>query len=267
MKIHSTAIVAREAQIGDGVEIGPYSIIGPHVRLGNGTRLLSHVVIDGHTQIGENCRIYSGACLGYPPQDKKFKDEPAYLFVGNDNMIREYVTMNAGSAGSKTVVGDRNFIMIQSHIGHDCVVGNDVTIANNSALGGHCVVEDKAVLGGLTGIHQNVRIGKMAMVGALSKASMDIPPFSLCDGHLAKVHGLNLVGLRRGGFTSKEISEIKQAFKTLLLSGLNWKHAAPQVEKELGHNENVRHLLSFLKTSKRGVARGVKSKGQSDVEE
>ncbi len=169
-KIHSTVIVDKDAQIADGVEIGPYTVVGPHVKIGAGTTIASHAVLDGYTTIGKNCKIFSGACLGTDPQDKKYyKDMESFLIIGDDNTIREYVTMNPGSTeGSQTIVGERNLIMIGAHIAHDCVLGNDITIANTAGLSGHVRVEDKAIIGGMAGIHQFTRIGKLSMIGGVS---------------------------------------------------------------------------------------------------
>lgn len=265
-KIHSTAIISKEAKLADDVEVGPYAVIGPQVRIGAGTRLGSHVVIEGRSQIGENCSIFTGACLGGPPQDRKFNGESDGLFVGNGNVIREYVTIHGGSKkGSATRVGDNNFIMVNSHIGHDCVVGSDITLANGSVLGGHAVIEDKAVLGGYAGIHQFVRIGKLCMIGAFSKLVMDAPPFTICDGLRAKVCGLNSVGLRRAGYSAADLSLLKKAFKTLFTSGLNLSNAVQQIEEERPTNKDIQHLLKFIKESKRGVTRALKEE-TADVE-
>ncbi|MBI2095887.1 MAG: acyl-ACP--UDP-N-acetylglucosamine O-acyltransferase [Candidatus Omnitrophica bacterium] len=212
MAIHPTAIVSKTAELGEGVEVGPYAVIGPHVKIGAGTRVLSHAVLDGHTTIGARCEIFTGACLGMPAQDKKFKGETSFLSVGDENVIREYVTMHCASTpGAATVVGSRNFIMVGAHVGHDCRVGDEVTMANGSVLGGYVVVEDGAVLGGFTGVHQYVRVGRLAMLGAFAKAAMDVPPFSLCDGYPARVCGLNSVGLRRAGYAPADSLLLKKS--------------------------------------------------------
>jgi UDP-N-acetylglucosamine acyltransferase len=256
MKIHPTAIVDKKAQVAEGVEIGPYSIIGPHVRIGAGTVIANHVVIDGYTTIGARCQIFSGACLGGVPQDKKFKECRSYLEIGDENTIREYVTMNRGSSPeAKTVIGDRNYFMIASHVGHDCTVGSDITIANCAALGGFAVVEDKAVLGGLSAVHQHVRIGKLSMLGAKAKAVMDVPPFSICEGQRAKFCGTNVVGLKRAGIGSKQAQAIKKALKILFGSQLNLSTAILQVKEEFKNNSDIDYVLSFIKNSKRGVSR------------
>lgn len=255
--IHPTAVVDKEAQIGAHVAIGPYSVIGPHVKVGAGTRIASHVVLDGYTTIGKDCRIFSGACLGTAPQDKKYKDMKSFLIIGNENTVREYVTMNTGSAeGSKTVLGDRNFIMIGVHIAHDCVLGNDITIANAVGLSGHVHVDDKAVIGGMTGVHQFTRIGRLSMTGGVSKVTTDISPFSICDGNPVRFYGVNSVGLKRAGYTSEQSLEIKKALKILLASGLKSSTAVDKVKKECKKNVDIDHLLDFIANSERGVTRG-----------
>ena len=251
--IHSTAIIAKEAQIAHGVEIGPYTVIGPKVKIGAGTKIANHAVLDGYTTIGKNCKIFSGACLGTVPQDKKYKGLKSFLTIGNENTIREYVTMNPGSAeGSKTVVGDRNFIMIGAHIAHDCVLGNDITIANTVGLSGFVNVEDRAVIGGMAGVHQFTRIGKLSMIGGVSKVNADIPPFSICDGNPVKFYGLNSVGLKRAGYSSKDSLELKKALKTLFASGLKISTAIERVRSEFKKNADIDHLIEFVSKRDRG---------------
>ena len=254
--IHPTAIVSKTAELGEGVEVGPYTIIGPRVKIGAGTRILNHAVIDGHTTIGARCEIFTGACLGMPAQDRKFKGETSFLSVGDENIIREYVTMHCASTpGGKTTVGSRNFLMVGSHVGHDCRVGDGITMANGSVLGGYAVVEDGAVLGGFTGVTQYVRVGRLSMLGAFAKAAMDVPPFSLCDGYPARVCGLNSVGLRRAGYASANALLLKKAIKILFMSPLSLPHAIQKVKKELKPSADIEHLLEFVSHSKRGVER------------
>lgn len=269
IKIHPAAVVAEEAEIQDGVEIGPYSIIGPDVRIGAGTRIGSHVVIEGHTTIGERCSIFHGACLGTPSQDKKSKDiKNSCLIIGNDNLIRENVTINLGTyEGSKTVLGDRNFIMIGSHIAHDCQVGSGVVLANGSMMGGHVTVEDGAVIGGATVIHQFVRVGKFAMIGGASRVVMDIPPFSLCDGRPARFYGINAVGLRRAGYSSQDRTRIKNAYRILFMRSLRLVAALEELKKQFRGSRDIEHLVSFMEHSKRGVCRPRGGRKVEDVVE
>ncbi|MBI3252549.1 MAG: acyl-ACP--UDP-N-acetylglucosamine O-acyltransferase [Candidatus Omnitrophica bacterium] len=256
MSIHPTAIVSEKAEIAPGVEIGPYSVIGPEVKIGEGTRIGGHVVVEGATRIGARCRIGHGACLGTLSQDKKMKEERSVLVVGDDNIFREHVTVNGGhSPHAPTVIGNKNFIMIGCHVAHECVLGNEITMSNNTVLAGHVAVEDHAVISGLVGVHQFVRIGKFAMIGGLSKAVMDIPPFSVCDGHPASFYGVNAIGLKRAGFKAEEIFKIKKALKTLFASKSNLARAVKKVQTEFKDNENIRHILSFIENSKRGICR------------
>ncbi len=271
VKIHSTALVSKKARIGGSVEIGPYTVIGDNVRIGDRTKIMSHALIDGHTTIGAACEIFHGACLGLKSQDKKFREKgETYLVIGDENVIREYVTMHpATSLGKKTTVGDRNFIMIGAHIGHDCVIGNDIVMANGCALSGHVVVEDQAVLGGLSGVHQFCRVGRLAMVGAMTKVVMDVPPFSVCDGHPAKFCGLNSIGLKRAGYSSKSMLEIKKALKILLASGFKLSSAIARVKSEWKNNPDIEALIHFCAASSRGLCRGslIKDSEGTDVAE
>lgn len=257
IEVHPTAVVHESAQIGAGVEIGPYTLIGPHVRVGAGTKISSHVVLEGHTSIGEECRIGKGAVLGGDAQDKKFKGGSPRLEIGRENVIREFVTMHlASSDGAATVVGDRNYFMVGSHVGHDSRVGNDITIANSSALGGFAVVEDKAVIGGLVGVHQHCRIGKMSMVGGCSKVSMDVPPFSLCDGSPLALYGVNAIGLKRAGFGTDKLALLRRAMK-LLLKRAAGPAAVEKALAEWSSDPEVRHLIGFIRSSRKGVMRGL----------
>ncbi len=265
-KIHKTAIVDRKAELGAGVEVGAYTLIGPHVVIGKDTKIANLVTLGGHTQIGERCRIYSYACLGTAPQTRKIP-ATSYLKIGDDNLIREYVTMNPGMLEeASTRVGHKNFIMINTHIAHDCVIGDQVTIANAVALAGHVTVEDHATIGGLCGVHQYVRVGRYAMVGGLSKAVVDIPPYSTCDGNPASFYGINALGLKRAGFTPDERLAIRKALKMLLASGKKISTSITEVEKTFPKNSHVAHILEFMKNSKRGVARAKNNSAVTDNE-
>lgn len=262
-KIHKTAVVSSGAVLGKGVEIGPYSVIGPHVKIGDRTRVKNHVVLEGHTTIGSDCEIFHGACLGAKPQDKKYQEGKSSLEIGHENVIREYVTMHPGSApGKKTVIGDRNFFMVASHVGHDCRIGNDVVMANGTALSGHVVIEDRAVLGGMSGVHQFCRVGKLAMVGAMSKVVMDVLPFSVCDGHPAKFCGVNSIGLRRAGYTSKQVLDVKKALKVLVASGVKLSAAMDRIRTEMKNNPDATSLVRFCEAASRGVSRGALSEDE-----
>ena len=257
MKIHPTAVVDKKAKLADGVEVGPYAIIGPDIEVGRSTKIGSHVVLEGHTTIGENCRIFTGACVGSIPQDLKYKGAKSFLKIGNNNILREYVTLNPGThEESVTSIGDENLMMAYSHVAHDCKVGNGCIIANAGTLAGHVTLEDKVVIGGLAAIHQFVRAGKLSIIGGCSKVVQDIPPFSMCDGHPARVYGLNSIGLRRSNISKEAQLALKHSFKILFYSGLSLKNAIEKVKEEAGHFEEVQYLLDFIKSSKRGACRG-----------
>lgn len=256
MSIHSTAIVSNKAKLGENVEVGPYSIINDGVVIGSGSRIGSHVLIEGKTTIGMNCQIFKGAVIGSRPQDLKFKGGNVFLEIGDNNIIREYCTLNPGTEeGTKTTLGSGNLLMAYSHVAHDCRIGDNCVFANNATLAGHVIVEDKAVIGGLVAIHQFVRVGTLSIIGGCSKVVHDIPPYSTCDGHPALVYGLNLVGLRRNKLTKESISLLDKAFRIIFNSGLLVKNAAAKVEKEVKLIKEVSYLIDFIQNSQRGLAR------------
>jgi len=259
MKIHPTAIVSKKAQVPDDLEVGPYSIIGDNVKIGEGSCIGSFCVIEGNTTLGKNCKIFNGAIIGGIPQDLKYKGEKTFLEIGDNNIIREYCTFNLGSqSGAKTTVGNNNLFMAYSHIAHDCVVGNHCVIANAGTLAGHVKLEDHVVIGGLTAIHQFVKVGKFSIIGGCSKVVQDIPPFSMCDGHPARVYGLNLVGLKRAKFSSSVIREISYAFKIIFNSGLSIKSAIERISENKKLSPEITYLIDFIKNSQRGVCRGIR---------
>lgn len=254
--IHPTAIVSPEALLEAGVEIGPYSVIEGSVRIGRNTKIGSHVVLEGCTTIGENCQVFTGAVLGSLTQDKKYKGGKSFLAIGNNNSIREYVTMNPGTEdGTETRIGNDNLIMAYAHIAHDCIVGNNCTLANNATLAGHVIIEDRAIIGGLSGVHQFVRIGTLAIIGGCSKVVQDVPPYMMADGHPARAFGLNVVGLERANFPQVERTALKKAFKIVFRSGLSVKSAVEKIEAEVPSNSAIQTLLEFLKKSERGISR------------
>ena len=226
--IHSTAIVHKDAEIGEGVQIGPYCIVEEKVRVGKGTRLLSHVVLQKGAQIGENCTISPFASLGGPPQDISYKEEETTLVVGNNNMIKEYVTMNRGTehGNGTTIVGNNNFIMAYAHIAHDCKVGNNVIMANCATLAGHVEIADFVIFGGLCAVHQFCRIGKYAFISGVTGVPKDVPPFMIAAGDRAKLYGLNVVGLERRGFTKEDITQLKKAYRIIFRSSLAAQYIA-----------------------------------------
>lgn len=255
MDIHPTAIVSKKAELGDGVKVGPYSLIGDCVKIGQATKVGSHCVIEGNTSIGANCEIFTGAVIGSRPQDLKYKGEKVFLEIGDANIIREYCTFNPGTEeGGKTIVGNGNLFMAYSHIAHDCRVGNNCVIANNGTFAGHVTIEDNVVAGGLAAIHQFVRVGTLSIIGGCSKVVQDIPPYSTCDGHPARVYGLNLIGLKRHDITKDSIKQLNYAFKILFSEGLTTKHALEKIEKEINGSSEVSYLVKFIKNSQRGIS-------------
>jgi len=257
MQIHPTAIVSKKAKLADDIQVGPYTIITDNVVIGKSTQIHAYCVLEGNTTVGSGCEIFTGAVIGSRPQDLKYKGEKSFLEIGDNNIIREYSTFNPGTGeGSKTVVGNNNLFMAYSHIAHDCVIGNNCVIANNGTLAGHVTIEDNAVVGGLTAIHQFVRIGRLSIIGGCSKVVQDTPPYSTCDGHPARVYGLNLIGLRRSGISKDSIEQLNRAFKILFNTGLTTKHALEKVKQEMPSSCNeVSYLVDFIKNSQRGIVR------------
>ena len=255
--VHPTAIIHPNARLGPGVVVGPYAVIDEHVVIGAGTAIGAHCVVEGHTTIGADCRIFSGAVIGSIPQDLKYQGEESTLTIGDRNKIREFVTINPGTAGGggRTVIGSDCLLMAYSHVAHDCNIGNRVVMANSVALAGHITVEDGAVIGGLVGIHQFVRIGTLSITGGCSRVAQDIPPYSTCVGYPATVFGLNREGLKRAGISEDAKRRLHRAFKVLFYSKLSMSHALEQISEEPGACPELEHLVAFIRNSKRGVAR------------
>ena len=254
-EIHKTAVVDKGANIGDNVYIGPYAVIESDVEIGDGCRIEPFAQIKRFTKIGKNNHIHSYACIGGPPQDLKFKGEESYLIIGDDNCIREYVTLNRGTkqGGGVTKIGSRCLIMAYAHVAHDCILADEVIMANAATLAGHVIIEEGAVLGGLSAVHQFVRIGKYAYIGGMTGVAQDVPPYTLIAGERGSMHGLNLVGLRRRGFSKEDISSLKKAYKILWREGLKKEEAIEKIQAELGNYDKVRELIDFVKNSERGV--------------
>ena len=264
--IHSTAIVDSKAELADGVTVGPYSIIGPDVSIGKGTNVASHVVIEGRTSVGEQCEIFQFASIGSIPQDLKYRGEPSTLTIGNKNKIREYVTMQPGTEGGRmtTSVGDGNLFMANSHVGHDSEVGNGNILANSVALAGHVTLQDYVIIGGLAGIHQFVRIGSHAFLGAGSMVGHDIPPFCFGQGDRCHLRGINLVGLQRANFPAEDVSAIKKAYRHLFGSVGGASQKIETLSAELSSNQAVKRLTSFVLESDRGVAQPLRNVSSGD---
>ena len=255
--IHSTAIIDATAELDSGVEVGPYSIIGPRVRIGKNTRIGPHVVIDGWTEIGGECTIFQFASLGAVPQDLKYRGEESRVIIGSNNTIREFVTINRGTAqaGGETRVGSNNLLMAYCHVAHDCRIGSHVVLANAATLAGHIEMEDHAIVGGLTAVHQFVRLGSYCIIGGCSGVSQDIPPYMMANGQRAQLYGLNIEGLKRHRFSEDAVSNLKKAYRVIFRSGLTVEKALEQLESEMQNSAEVNHLITFIKASKRGIAR------------
>ncbi|MFQ6070563.1 MAG: acyl-ACP--UDP-N-acetylglucosamine O-acyltransferase [Candidatus Aminicenantales bacterium] len=253
MCIHPTAIVNPKAKIADRVEIGPFSIIEDEVEIAAGVKIGSHVWIRSGTSIDTGTSIHKGAIIGHEPQDLAFKGKPSFVKIGKNNIIREYTTIHRGTEeGSSTVIGDSNFFMAFSHVGHNCHLGNEVILVNGVLLGGYVTVEDRAFISGHSVVHQFVRIGKVVMVGGLARVTRDIPPYMLVKGD-SLIHSMNIVGMRRAGLSEEVRTEIKKAYKILYRMNLNVSQALERMEKELKPLEEIRYLMDFIRNSKRGI--------------
>lgn len=254
--IHASAIIDPKASLDSSVQIGAFSYVGPHVKLGKGVILHSHVVVDGNTQIGDGTEIFSFAAIGNRPQDKKYHGESSLLVIGKNNSIREYVTMQPGTeqGGMKTTVGDSGLFMAGAHIAHDCIVGNEVILANYANLGGHVEVGDYVIIGGLSGVHQFTKIGSHAIVGGMSAVDHDVLPFSLVRGERnACMMGLNLIGLRRRGFSAQTIEILMKAYNELFEGDLPQEERLQAVEKKYGHISEIQQTVNFIKASTKGL--------------
>jgi UDP-N-acetylglucosamine acyltransferase len=258
MNIHSTAIISPEANISEGVEIGPYTIIGQDVNIGKSTVIGPHVVIDSHTDIGERCRIFQFSSIGAIPQDLKFKGEEKRVIIGNNNIIREFVTINRGTAADigMTIIGNNNLIMAYCHIAHNCKLGNNIIMVNAANLAGHIHVDDYAIIGGLTGVHQFTRIGAHCIIGGTSAVDKDIPPFVTAAGNRARLFGLNVIGLKRRGFKEETIIALKKAYRIVFRSSLLLSAAIEKVKSEVEDIPEVRQFVEFIESrSARGICR------------
>ena len=256
-EIHKTAIVSAKAEIADSVSIGPFCIIGDGVTIKKGTRLISNVVIEGNTEIGDHCTIYPFATIGLPPQDLKYKNEKTGVKIGKRNVIREYASIHRASVGGDglTEIGDSNFIMGYVHIAHDCKIGSSVAMANAATLAGHVTVEDFAFIGGVVAIHQFARIGAYSMVGGFSGIAQDIPPYTMASGARAKLYGLNVIGLKRHGFSDEAINNLKKAYKILFREKRTLQDALKSIKAELSGTPEVDRLVEFIEQNKRGICR------------
>lgn len=252
--IHPTAVIDSEVKIGDNVKIGPYAVIESDVVIGDNTEIGPHVVIGEGTRIGNNCRIFCGAAIGLIPQDKKFSGEKTYTFIGNNTLIREYVTINRGTAAyGETRIGDNCWIMAYCHIAHDCVIGNNVTISNALAMAGHVKVGNYVTIGGICSFHQFTQIGDYAFIQANSYVTQDVIPFALTGANPLRVVDINKVGLERLGFSEERRRVIRKAYKILFRENRRLNEALEILEKDFAGNQDIELIVSFVKKSTRGI--------------
>ena len=247
--VHPTAVVEAGAKLGAGVRIGPFCCVGGNVELGDGSQLVSHAVLVGHTTVGPRAKIFPFASVGHPPQDLKYAGEPTVLVIGSDCTIREGVTLNPGTAHgtSRTLIGDRCVFLANSHVAHDCVIGNNVIMSNNVMLAGHCKIGDYVILGGGAGVHQFVRIGSHAFIGGLSGIENDVIPYGMALGNRAHLAGLNIIGLRRRGFTRDQIHDIRRAYRLLFADEGTLKERVEDVAEEFSKHPIVHEILDFIR--------------------
>lgn len=255
--VHAAAVVEKGAELADGVSVGPFAYVGAHVKLGKGTVVMNHATVDGHTELGEDNIVYPYASVGTQPQDLKYKGEPTRLVMGSRNRVREFATVNIGTSqgGGLTTVGDENLIMATAHIAHDCHIGSRCVLTNAALLAGHVTLEDYVILGGASAIHQFTTVGAHVIVQAGSMIGRDIPPFTVAAGRGggAGLYGLNVIGLRRRGFTSEQRLALKRAYRIAFRESLKAPEAIAKLESELGDSKEAQQIARFMKASKRGV--------------
>ena len=257
-EIHPTAIISDTAKIGTDVKVGAYSVVGPNVALADAVELMSHVVVEGHTSVGAGTRIFPFSSIGHQPQDLKYHGEPSRLEIGERNVIREHVTMNPGTdgGGMLTKVGDECLFMVGAHVAHDCIVNNNVILVNNATLGGHVVIDDWAIIGGLAAVHQFVRIGRHAMIGGKTGVEHDVIPYGTVTGNRARLEGLNILGLKRRGFSRDEIHDIRKAYRLIFAEEGTMAERVADVVEDFSENEPVMEIVNFIRSdSSRGICK------------
>jgi UDP-N-acetylglucosamine acyltransferase len=257
-EVHPTAIISDTAKIGTDVKIGAYSVVGPDVVLGDAVELMSHVVVEGHTSVGAGTRIFPFSSIGHHPQDLKYHGEPSRLEIGERNVIREHVTMNPGTEGGGmlTKVGNECLFMVGAHVAHDCIVNNNVILVNNATLGGHVVIDDWAIIGGLAAVHQFVRIGRHAMIGGKTGVEHDVIPYGTVTGNRARLEGLNILGLKRRGFSRDEIHDIRKAYRLIFAEEGTMAERVADVVEDFSENEPVMEIVNFIRSdSSRGICK------------
>ena len=254
IKIHPTALIDSSAKIEEGVTIGPFTIVENGVRIGKNTKIASHVKVASDTQIGDECQIFHGAVIGEIPQDLKFHGEKSKTIIGDRNIIREFVTIHRGTEDRKeTRIGSDNLLMAYVHVAHDCIVGDHTILANTVQLGGHVIVDEWAIVGGMVGVHQFTRIGKHSFIGGGFRCVQNVPPYILASGEPLKYVGLNLVGLRRRGFTNATIQQLKDAYRLIYRSGINIGQAIEQIQSGFELTTEIQEIINFIQHSERGI--------------
>lgn len=257
IKIDELAVVHKDANIGDNCVIGPFCTVGPDVTIGENTTLQSHVVVEGHTTVGKDCNIFPFVTLGIQSQDQKYvKGTITYTEIGDRNIIREFVSIHSGTEeGTKTRVGDDCALLAQSHVAHNCEVGNHVVMSHAATLAGHVTIGDYANIGGLSAIHQFCHVGRAAMIGGMCRVIQDVLPFTIAEGFPAHMRVINKVGMERAGYSAREIAEVRKAFRILFMRELRLEDAVAEVQQELSESPNVKLLIDAIKSSQRGLAR------------
>jgi len=253
---HPTAIISPKAKIADNVIIDAFAVIHDDVEIGEGTSIGPNAVIYDGARIGKNVKIFQGASVSNEPQDLKFGEEKTYFYIGDNTVVREFVTLHRGTVETGfSRIGKNCLLMAYSHVAHDCIIGDNIIIANGVQVAGHVEIDDFAIIGGMTPIHQFTKVGKYVMVGGAYRVTQDVPPFVLVGGYPIKYEGINVIGLRRKGFSNQEIRTLKEAYKTLFYSGMTLAKAAEQLAETYPDEKNVREILSFLKRSNRGIVK------------
>lgn len=254
--IHPTAVIAKEAQIGEDVSIGAFSVVEKDVVIADGVQIGPNVLVDNGARIGKNCKIHKGAVVSTPPQDLKYAGEKTLFIIGENTTVREFCTLNRGTnASGKSEIGSNCLLMAYVHIAHDCIIGDHVIIANGVQLGGHVTIEEWAIIGGMTPIHQFCKVGCHCMVGGGYRAVQDIPPYITASGEPLRFAGINSIGLRRRGFDSATVMNIKRAYKVIYRSNLNRSQALERIRQEFELTPEIQHIISFIETSERGIIR------------
>ena len=252
--IHPTAIVDVKARLGENVSVGPFSVIEDDVEIGDGVQIHSHVLVAGGARIGRNCRIHKGAVVATLPQDLKFGGEKTLFEIGENTVVREFCTLNRGTAQhGKSEIGRNCLLMTYTHVAHDCIIGDNVILANGVQLGGHVTIEEWVIIGGMTPVHQFCRVGRHAMVGGAFRVVQDVPPYTLVAGEPLQYHGLNSIGLRRRGFKAETLSKLKAAYKLIYRSNLNLSQALERIRAEIELIPEVRNVIEFIESAERGI--------------